>query len=190
MAYLDVVTSFNIRQNNCPMLSRTELERYFSAEKQIGMIFIVFSILAIAIAAYLYFVQKTDLLKGFSIPVLLLGILFLTQGRTLHGRADGLRTANLEAFDAKSGDIREKELPRIKKVLDDIAGYRLVEIGLFAAAALLTFYLRSKRPELNFWYGLTLSIAITAICSHGLNFMVKKQAREYAQKVESFVDVK
>lgn len=172
------------------MLSRTELERYFSAEKQIGLIFIVFSILAIAIAAYLYFVKQTDLLKGFSIPVLLLGILFLMQGRNLHSRADGLMAANVQAFESKSGDIRDKELPRIKKVLDDIAGYRLVEIGLFAAAALLAFYLRSKRPDLDFVYGLALSLAITALCSHGLNFMVKKPARDYAQKVESFVAVK
>jgi hypothetical protein len=172
------------------MLSRTEIERYFSAEKQIGLIFMVFSILAIAVAVYLYFIRQTDLLKGFSIPLLLLGILFFTQGRTLHGRADGLKTTNVQAFESKSADIKEKELPRIKKVLDDIAGYRLLEIGFLAAAALITFYLRSKRPELNFWYGLTLSIAITAICSHGLNFMVKKQARDYAQKVESFVAVK
>jgi hypothetical protein len=98
--------------------------------------------------------------------------------------------ANLQAFESKSVDIKDKELPRIKKVLDDVAAYRLLEIGLFAVAALIAFYLRSKRPELNFWYGLTLSLAITAICSHGLNFMVKKQARDYAQKVESFVDGK
>ena len=172
------------------MLSRTEFERYFASEKQIGLIFIVFSILAIAIALYLYFVQKTDLLKGFSIPLLLLGILFLTQGLTLYGQADELMATNVLAFESKSAHTKEKELPRIKKVLDDIALYRLAEIGLFAAAALLTFYLRSKRPELNFWYGLTLSVAITALCSHGLNFMVKKQARDYAQKVESFVNAK
>jgi hypothetical protein len=172
------------------MLSRTELERYFSAEKQIGLVFIVFSLIAIAIAVYLYFGRQTDLMKGFSIPVLVLGVLFLIQGRTLHGRADSLMAANLQAFESKSVDIKDKELPRIKKVLDDVAAYRLLEIGLFAVAALIAFYLRSKRPELNFWYGLTLSLAITAICSHGLNFMVKKQARDYAQKVESFVGAK
>jgi drug/metabolite transporter (DMT)-like permease len=170
------------------MLSKLELERYFSSEKQIGLIFIVFSLLAIVVACYLFFMQKTDLLKGFAIPVLLLGILFLTQGRTLHGRADGLRVANVQALESKPGDIRDKELPRIRKVLQDIAGYRLLEIGLFAVAALLAFYLKSKKPEWSFWYGLTLSLSIMAICSHGLNFMVKKQARDYAQKVESFVE--
>lgn len=171
------------------MLSKLELERYFSSEKQIGLIFIVFSLIAIAVACYLFFVQKTDLLRGFAIPLLLLGGLFLTQGRSLHGRADGLRVANVQALESRPGDIKEKELPRIRKVLEDIAGYRLLEIGLFAIAAVAAFYLRSKKPEMSFWYGLTLSLSIMAICSHGLNFMVKKQARDYAQKVESFVEV-
>lgn len=172
------------------MLSRTEIERYFTLEKQIGVFFIVFSLIAIAVAFYLYFGQKSDFLKGFAIPLWVLGVFFLTHGRTMHARADVLRVANVQALDARPDDIREKELPRIHEVLSDVARYRLIEIGLIVAGALLAFYFRSKRPELSFWYGLTLSLAIMAICSHGLNFMVKKPAMDYAQKVETFVSGK
>ncbi len=38
-----------------------------------------------------------------------------------------------------------------------------------------------------FWTGLGLPLAIMALLAHGLDFMVKKPAIGYTQKVESFV---
>lgn len=168
------------------MLNKTEIERYFTAEKQIGILFLVIGVLALGAALFLYFSNKTPFYKGFSIPVVLFSIVFLYAGFSLYRNADPLRINNVYAFDMKPNEIGEKELPRMQKLMKDLAIYRLIEIGSLVAGVLILLIFRSK-PNMSGFYGFGVALAITAVVSHGLDFVAKKNARDYAAKVEAFL---
>jgi drug/metabolite transporter (DMT)-like permease len=168
------------------MLNKTEIERYFTSEKQIGILFLVIGVLAFGAALFFFFSNKTTFYKGFSIPVILFSLVFLYAGFSLSRNADTLKIKNIYAFDMKPNEIGEKELPRMQKLLKDLAVYRLIEIGSLVAGVLILLIFRSK-PDMSGYYGFGVALAITAIVAHGLDFVAKKNARDYAAKVEAFV---
>lgn len=169
------------------MFSKSDIEKYFIAEKQGSLIFLVVGIIAIVIALVFYFYLKTQAYKGASVPLVLIGLIFIIVGITVLRKSDDDRARNVYAYDMKPVDFKEKELPRMQKVLKDLAVYRWVEISLFAAGVLIFFFLR-KKPDMSFWSGLGISLALMAILAHGLDFMVKKRAIGYTQQIETFVN--
>jgi len=168
------------------MFSKSDIEKYFTAEKQGSLIFLIVGVFAIALALFFFFYNKTQVYKGAAIPMILIGIIFIVVGFTVHRKSDNDRIRNVYAFDMKPVDFKDKELPRMQKALENLAMYRRVEIALFAAGILLFLFLRNK-PDLNFWYGLGISLAIMAVVAHGLDFLAKKRAIDYTKKIESFV---
>jgi len=168
------------------MFSKSDIEKYFSAEKQGSLIFLIVGAIAIGIALYFFFVNKTQVYKGAAVPMILIGVIFLLVGFSVNRKSDGDRIRNVYAYDMKPADFKEVELPRMQQLLADMAIYRWIEIGLFVSGILIFLFLR-KKPDLSFWSGLGLSLAIMGILAHGLDFMAKKPAIGYTQKVESFV---
>jgi len=168
------------------MLSKSDIEKYFTSEKQGSLIFLIVGAFAIALALFYFFYNKTQVYKGAAIPMILIGIIFIIVGFTVNRKSDDDRIRNVYAHDMKPADFKEIELPRMQKVLADLAIYRWVEIVLFASGILIFLFLRQK-PDLSFWYGLGLSLALMALLTHGLNFLSKKRAIDYTKKVESFV---
>jgi hypothetical protein len=167
------------------MISKSDIEKYFLAEKQGGLIFLIVGAIAIALALFFFF-YKTQVYKGAAIPIILIGVIFMLVGTTLHRKSDEDRVRNVYAFDMKPVDFKDTELPRMQQYLGDLAIYRWIEILLFVAGILIFLFLR-KKPDLSFWSGLGLSLAIMVLLAHGLDFMVKKSAIGYTQKVEAFV---
>jgi hypothetical protein len=168
------------------MFSKSDIEKYFSAEKQGSLIFLIVGAIAIALALYFFFSNKTQVYKGAAIPIILIGVIFMLVGFSVQRKSDSDRIRNVYAFDMKPVEFKEVELPRMQKLLDDMAIYRWIEIGLFVTGVLIFLFLR-KKPDLSFWSGLGLSLAIMALLAHGLDFMAKKPAIGYTQKIESFV---
>jgi drug/metabolite transporter (DMT)-like permease len=171
------------------MFSKSDIEKYFTAEKQGSLIFLIVGAFAIALALFFFFYNKTQVYKGAAIPMILIGVIFILVGFTVYRKSDDDRIRNVYAYDMKPADFKEIELPRMQKVLTDLAIYRWVEIVLFASGILIFLFLR-KKPDLSFWYGLGLSLALMAILAHGLDFLVKKRAIDYTKKIESFVQSK
>jgi drug/metabolite transporter (DMT)-like permease len=168
------------------MFTKSDIEKYFSAEKQGSIIFLIVGAIAIGLALYFFFSNKTQIYKGAAIPIILIGVIFILVGATLHRKSDADRVRNVYAFDMKPVEFKDTELPRMQKFLGDLAIYRWIEIALFASGVLIFLFLR-KKPDMAFWTGFGLSLAIMALLAHGLDFMVKKPSIGYTQKVESFV---
>jgi len=168
------------------MFSKSDIEKYFSVEKQGSLVFLIVGAIAVGLALYFFFTNKTPAYKGAAIPIILIGVVFILVGFSVYRQSDSDRIRNVYAYDMKPADFKEVELPRMQKLLNDMAIYRWIEIGLFASGVLIFLFLR-KKPDLSFWSGLGLSLAIMALLAHGLDFMAKKPAIGYTQKVESFV---
>ena len=168
------------------MFSKSDIEKYFSVEKQGSLVFLIVGAIAVGLALYFFFSNKTPGYKGAAIPIILIGVVFMLVGFSVYRQSDSDRIRNVYAYDMKPADFKEVELPRMQKLLNDMAIYRWIEIGLFASGVLIFLFLR-KKPDLSFWSGLGLSLAIMALLAHGLDFMAKKPAIGYTQKIESFV---
>lgn len=170
------------------MFTKTDIERYFTAEKQGGLIFMLLAGLALAVALFFLFGQKSACYKGASIPLILFTLVFLYAGYSLYSLSDERRIRNVYAYDMNPGDLKEKELPRVRQMLGKMKVYRWVEIGAFVIGLLLWFYFRG-RPDLSHYSGFAISLAICALVAHGLDFIEKKRALEYVKKIEAFIAV-
>lgn len=168
------------------MLTKTDIEKYFLAEKQIGLIFFIIGIIAIVLALVCFFVLRTNFYKGAAIPLLLVGLIELVVGFSIFKRSDGDRVRNVYAFDMNPQELKEKELPRMQKATRSFAIFKSVEIVLLIAAFILIIVYRSK-PDKTFWVGLGIALAIQAFLMLGADIFAEKRAKAYTGKLEAFV---
>ena len=98
------------------MFTKADIERYFNAEKNESLLFIIIGLTAILLAFVFFFYLKTNWHKGFAIPLLIVGMLHFVAGYTVYMRSDEDRKRNVYAYDMNPDELRNKEIPRMEKV--------------------------------------------------------------------------
>jgi len=169
------------------MFTRTDIEKYFLAEKQSSTLFIFVGIVAILLAILFFFLLRSNFYKGAALPLLLIGILQLSAGIAVFKRSDGDRTRNVYAYDMNPGQLKSEELPRMQKVNSNFVIYRWIEIVLLLAGIALLFYFKSK-PSGQFWFGLGLTLAIQAAILLGADYEATQRAHSYTKGLEVFLE--
>ncbi|NII24764.1 hypothetical protein HB364_06730 [Pseudoflavitalea sp. X16] len=167
------------------MLTKADIEKYFLAEKQVGLIFIIIGALAIAFAFVFFFVLRNNFYKGAAIPLLLIGLIELTIGFVVYKRSDGDRVRNVYAYDMNPQELKEQELPRMQKVNKGFTIYKWVEMVLIITGIILIGIYRS-RPEKAFWFGLGVALTIQALLMLGADYFAEKRAKDYTSKLQAF----
>jgi hypothetical protein len=167
------------------MFSKTDIEKYFLAEKQESLVFMIIGILALLLALYLFFFVKTNFNKGAAIPFLVIGLIQIVVGFTVYNRSDDDRIKNVYAYDMNPDQLKNEELPRIKKVNKNFITYRWIEIVCFLTGAGLVFYFKADTSQ-SFWYGFGLALAIQAFIMLGADYFAEKRARFYAKGLETY----
>jgi len=168
------------------MFSKQDIEKYFLAEKQLGLVFIVIGILAILLAIVFFLLLKTAFYKGAAIPLLVIGLIQLIAGSTVYNRSDADRIRNVYAYDMNPGQLKNDELPRMLKVNKNFAVLKWVEIVLLAAGLAMAIYYRANIGML-FWCGFGLLLAMQAVIMFVADFTAEKRAISYTKGIESFV---
>ncbi|MEO6229968.1 MAG: hypothetical protein ABJB11_02280 [Ferruginibacter sp.] len=168
------------------MLTKTEIERYFNAEKSESMLFILLGITAIILALIFLFYFKTNFFKGLAIPFLVVGILHFSTGLVVYNRSDNVRKRNVYAFDMNPDQLQTKELPRMHTVKNNFIIYRYAEIALLFIGAGMFFYYKGI-PEKRFLTGIGLALAIEATITLSADFIAEKRANNYTRQLEEFV---
>jgi hypothetical protein len=167
------------------MFTKTDIERYFNAEKQESFLFVVVGIAGIVLALVLFFFFKTSFYKGAAIPFLLIGLLLGIVGFTVYKRSDSDRVRNVYAYDMNPGQLKTKELPRMEAVMKSFVIYRYVEIFLLlTGAALYIYFIRDIKHD--FWRGLGLALAIMATLALMADYFAEKRGGEYLQGIKTF----
>jgi hypothetical protein len=169
------------------MFTKTDIERYFNAEKSESLLFIVIGIAAIVAAVILFFFLKANFYKGAAIPLLVVGLLLGVVGFTVYNRSDKDRIRNVYAYDLNHTELRAKEIPRMQKVMSNFELYRWVEIGLALVGTGLFFYFKDSSGQL-FWKGFGLALAIMALIALTADLFAEKRGREYLFGLQSFVN--
>jgi len=171
------------------MLTKTDIEKYFNAEKNESMLFIILGAAAIILALVFIFYLKNNWCKGAAIPLLVVGLMHLVVGTIVFNRSDKDRVRIVYAYDMNPRDLQIKEIPRMDKVNKNFVVYRYIEIVLLLAGLGLFFYF-NPQPDKKFWVGIGLALAIEAVVSLSADFFAEKRAIVYTTQLKNFVKSK
>jgi len=169
------------------MLTKADIEKYFIAEKQIGLVFFIIGIVAVLLAVVFFFILRTNFYRGAALPLILVGLLQLIAGWTVYRKSDEDRISKVYAFDMNPQELKEKELPRMQKVTQSFTFYKWAEVVLVIAGVVLIVVCRDK-PERAFWFGLGVTLTIQAFLLLGADYSAAKRAKDYTTKLEAFVN--
>lgn len=167
------------------MFTKADIEKYFDAEKAESLVFLAIGTCGI-IAAIFFFFLKREFYTGAAIPFLLVGLLLGSVGYTVYRKSDNDRVRNVYAYDMNPSELKDKELPRMKRVMDNFLIYRWVEIFLFVAGTgLYIYFIRDFKND--FWRGFGLALAVMAVLALTADFFAERRGKVYTKGIESFV---
>jgi len=167
------------------MLTKADIEKYFIAEKQESLVFLIIGLAAIGLALIFYFIVKTQLYRGAALPLLILGLVQAIAGYSVYVKSDDQRIGQVYAYDMNPDQLRTVELTRMRKVQSHFRIYRLIEIGVMLAGLTLVFLFRSQ-PDKNFWLGLGITLFLMAAELFCADFIAEKRAIQYTSLLEEF----
>jgi hypothetical protein len=168
------------------MLTPNDIEEYFAAEKQAGMMFLIIGVVAVILGLVFIFVFKTSFYKGAAVPLITIGLIQGIAGTTVFRRSDDDRIRNVYAYNMNPAQLREKELPRMTTVNRNFRILKVVEIVFIITGLLLITIFRTK-PGFNFWKGLGLTLFLQSILVLGADILAEKRAYIYTGKLTAFV---
>ncbi|MBP9099066.1 MAG: hypothetical protein KBF74_09645, partial [Ferruginibacter sp.] len=70
------------------MFTKSDIEKYFTAEKSESLLFVIIGFTAIIAAVVFFFFLKTNFYKGLSVPLLLIAFIQISVGFTVYKRSD------------------------------------------------------------------------------------------------------
>ncbi|MFM9908926.1 MAG: hypothetical protein ACKVOW_06250 [Chitinophagaceae bacterium] len=171
------------------MFTKTDIEKYFIAEKQESLLFLVIGIIAIALAFIFFFVLKTNFYKGAAISMWAIGLLMAVVGYIVYKRCDSDRIRNVYAYDMNPDELKEIEIPRMKTVMKNFVIYRYTEIILSLVGIFLFWYYRNKIDH-QFWAGLGLTLVIMALTALFADYFAEKRGSIYTKGLINFSEAK
>lgn len=168
------------------MFTKTDIEKYFNAEKAESRLFMALGMAGVLTAGIFFFVLKHDFYQGAAIPLLLIGSLLGVVGYTVYKRSDEDRKRNVYAYDLNPAELKEKELPRMRTVMKNFVIYRYTEIFLFLAGiGLYGWFIRDFKHD--FWRGFGLALAVMSLLALAADYFAERRAKVYTKGMESFV---
>ena len=168
------------------MFTKADIEKYFSAEKSESLFFILLGAAAIIAAIVFFFFIKTNFYKGAAMPLLALGLLMGITGYTVYKRSDADRMRNVYALDMNPGELKEKEIPRMEKVMKNFLIYRYIEIAMVLLGIGLFFYFRLDETK-QLWKGFGLSLAVIALMALAAGYFAEKRGATYLKGLKEFI---
>ncbi len=167
------------------MLTKTDIEEYFTAEKQESLVFLVIGIVAIAMALIFYFGGKSNFYKGVAIPLLLLGIVQAIAGYSVYTKSDDQRISNVYALDMNPDQLKTVELTRMRKVKTNFKILRWVEVAAVFAGLILILLFRMS-PDKTLWLGLGIAFMLMSGEFMIADYIAGKRASVYLWLLEDF----
>lgn len=173
------------------MFTKADIEKYFVAEKQESKLFMLIGAAGIIAGFVLFFAFKTPFYKGAALPPAVIGAILFVVGYTIYKRSDEDRMRNVYAYDMNPAELRDKELPRMKKVMKSFVTYRWTEIFLavFGVVLFFRFYILCEGDACRFSYfrkGLGLTLTIMSLIALAADYFAERRGKLYLKGLEEF----
>lgn len=165
--------------------------KYFIAEKQESLLFLIMGIAAImlAIVFFLFIKSNPSFYKGAAIPLLVIGVIQCVVGFSVYSRSDKqMKEVAYNIGMEPASYIKQQELPRMKAVMKNFVIYRWMEIA-FIIAGLILFFLFRLNPERSFWYGFGIALALQGTLMLGADYFAEKRGGAYTGELEKMISV-
>ena len=167
------------------MFSKKDIENYFIAEKRESRLFMIMGIGGVFLALDFVFLFKAPLYKGMALPMAALGIILAIVGITVYNRSDRQRLDNMYAYDNNPLQLKNEELPRMRKVMKSFVLYRWIEIiFILIGAGLYIYFIRDFHHD--FWRGFGFGLAFMAVLALPADYFAEKRGHLYTRGLESF----
>ena len=175
------------------MLTKTDIEQYFIAEKNAGLFFLVAGIVAIALAILLLVFLKGNVCKGLAWPLIVLGLLQAIVGYSVYSGSDKQRIDNIYAFDMNPGKLKTAELPRMQKAVKAITVFLVLELLAFIAGIVLLWMNRRFLSGTLFssgtiGLGVGLALVFQSLLMAAADFAAYRRSVQYTGQLQSFVN--
>ena len=173
------------------MLTKADIEQYFIAEKNAGMLLLILGAAAVLIALAFFIFLKSPIYKGAAWPLIILGALQMGVGYTVYARSDKQRINTVYAYDMNPAKLKTEEFPRMQKAVKGIIVFLALEFVLLAAGIWLIWANRSFFANMQpggsaFWAGIGIVFIIQSLVLAGVDYPAFKRGKEYAVKLEHF----
>ena len=128
------------------MFTKTDIEKYFNAEKSESLLFLIVGIIAVLLSVIFFFFMKSNIsfFKGAAGPLLLIGLIQGVVGYTVYKRSDEDRKRNVYAYGMNPAQLKDPEIPRMEAVMKNFVIYRWVEIAFIAARFNIAVYVPNR----------------------------------------------
>ena len=163
------------------------IHKYFMAEKQESLLFLIIGIVALILSVLFFFFIKTNPLffKGVAIPLAAIGIIQCVVGYTVYARSNKQRMDIAYNIGIEpSGYTKSEELPRMETVMKNFIIYRWTEIA-FIVTGLIVFFLFRSNPDKTFWYGLGITLAIQGALMLWADYFAEKRGAVYTTELRN-----
>ena len=157
------------------MFSKAVIEQYFSAEKQGSLFFLAVGIVAVIAAVVLFFVLKSPFYRGVAVPMLFVGLIAGAIGFTIYKRSDADRISNVYAYDMDPSQLKQKEYPRMIKVMKSFSIIIMLEVVFLVVGICLFFYFRSNSDR-QLLSGIGAGLFLMAIAALVLDITAQRRA--------------
>ena len=169
------------------MFTKSDIERYFMAEKNLGLLFLIVGAVGLVASIIFFFVMKTSWHKGAALPFLIIGLFQLYQGYHVYTGADEKRKAAVYAYDMNPSELKEKELPQMEKGIKSMTTFIVIEAALLIAGLALFIYFKKDAAKL-FWAGLGMALVIEAALCLFVEITVRTKTGEYVKGLKGFTE--
>lgn len=164
--------------------------KYFIAEKQESLLFLIVGIAAVLLAVIFWFFIKSNppFFKGAAIPLIAIGIIQIVVGYSVYNRTDKQKADIAYNIGMEPvAFVKQTELPRMKKVMKNFIIYRWVEIAFIITGLVLIFLFRLNADK-TFWYGFGIALALQAVIMLGSDYFAEQRGKKYVNKLERIIE--
>jgi hypothetical protein len=154
-----------------------KISSYFLEEKVSAFILIILGVMYVLSGLFFLCIIKYSLFKGLAIPLVLIGVLQCLAGSTIVSGSSNTIVRVRYLLTHEKEKINSEEIPRMKKVLQQMSVFKWVEvISIFTGLVLI---LRFHNSAQVFWKGVGLGLLLPFLILFILGFLAEKRAGLY-----------
>lgn len=158
-----------------------QIEKYFNAEKNESVLFVLVGIVAICFATYFFIKVKQPFYSGMVYPLISIALIQIIVGSSVYYRSPKDIARVTEIVQTNKTKIQTEEIPRMKVVMKNFALYKWVEIALILVGLIMFFYF----PPATIWKGIGIGLFIQAGFMLSLDFFAESRGKTYLEYLQT-----